>query len=186
MRTARWWFNSLDCMNLIPTLNIAKAKPWTGTVMPQSAPDTRVAEKRTGSGDEPSANQFPYKTGDTDISAAPQQVVALPAGTINHHWTKTLVASTDGKKLYVGVGFNSNVGDGLEAENERNAEWEIDPRHGPTPHFRQWAAKPGVLAWQPDTGALWVSVNERDELGDHVPPRLHDSGSGQCLLWISV
>lgn len=113
----------------------------------------------------------PYKTGDTEISAAPEPVVALPAGRINHHWTKTLIASVDGKKLYVGVGSNSNAGEnGLEAENERNAVWEIDLSTGQHRIFANGLRNPVGLAWQPETGALWVSVNERDELGDHVPP----------------
>lgn len=115
--------------------------------------------------------KFPYKTGATGISAAPEQVVALPAGTINHHWTKTMVASADGKKLYVGVGSNSNAGEnGLEAENERNAVWEIDLTTGHHRIFASGLRNPVGLAWQPETGALWVAVNERDELGDHVPP----------------
>ncbi len=115
--------------------------------------------------------KVPYKPGMTEITATPTQVVALPAGPINHHWTKTLVASPDGKKLYVGVGSNSNVGEkGLEAEVGRDAIWEIDPATGSHRIFANGLRNPVGLAWQPDTKALWVSVNERDELGDHVPP----------------
>jgi hypothetical protein len=115
--------------------------------------------------------KVPYKTGDTEIAPAPTQVVALPAGTINHHWTKSLVASPDGKKLYVGVGSNSNAGEnGIDAEKERNAVWEIDPVTGAHRVFANGLRNPVGLAWQPDSKALWVSVNERDELGDHVPP----------------
>jgi len=115
--------------------------------------------------------KVPYKTGETEIGIVPVQVVALPAGTINHHWTKTLVASTDGKRLYVGVGSNSNAAEnGLDAETERAAVWEIDPATGSHRVFASGLRNPVGLAWQPDSGALWVSVNERDELGDHVPP----------------
>jgi glucose/arabinose dehydrogenase len=115
--------------------------------------------------------RVPYKTGDTEIHDAPQQVTALPAGTINHHWTKSLAASPDGKKLFVGVGSNSNAGEnGLEAENERNAVWEIDLKTGDHRIYANGLRNPVGMAWQPDSGQLWVSVNERDELGDHLPP----------------
>jgi glucose/arabinose dehydrogenase len=124
---------------------------------------------------------FPYSTGDTQIHAPPRTVVELPAGLINHHWTKSLVASPDGKKLYVGVGSNSNAGEnGIEAETGRNAVWEIDPASGAHRVFADGLRNPVGLAWQPDSGALWASVNERDELGDHLPPdymtALHDGG----------
>ena len=100
-----------------------------------------------------------------------RQVVALPAGSINHHWTKSLVASPDGKALYVGVGSNSNAGEnGLDAEKERNAVWKIDLPSGAHRVFANGLRNPVGLAWEPETGALWVSVNERDELGDHLPP----------------
>jgi glucose/arabinose dehydrogenase len=112
-----------------------------------------------------------YRTGDTEIREAPAQFVALPGGAINHHWTKSLVASPDGRKLYVGVGSNSNAGEnGIDAEKERNAVWEIDIATGSHRLFANGLRNPVGLAWQPETGALWVSVNERDELGDHVPP----------------
>ena len=112
-----------------------------------------------------------YKTGDTEIRVAPTQLVALPAGPINHHWTKSLIASADGKKLYVGVGSNSNAGEnGIDAENERNAVWEIDIASGSHRVFANGLRNPVGLAWQPESGALWVAVNERDELGDHLPP----------------
>ena len=115
--------------------------------------------------------KVPYRADETEIRVAPVQVVALPAGTINHHWTKTLVASVDGKRLYVGVGSNSNAGEnGIDAETDRNAVWEIDPATGSHRVFANGLRNPVGLAWQPESGALWVSVNERDELGDHVPP----------------
>lgn len=115
--------------------------------------------------------KVPYKTGDTEIRAQPTQVTALPAGTINHHWTKSLLASADGSKLYIGVGSNSNAGEnGIDAERGRNAVWEIDPATGSHRVFAEGLRNPVGLAWQPESGALWVAVNERDELGDHLPP----------------
>ena len=99
------------------------------------------------------------------------KLVDLPAGTINHHWTKSLIASPDGAKLYVGVGSNSNAAEnGLEAEHGRAAVWEIDPSSGGHRIFASGLRNPVGLAWEPDDHRLWVSVNERDELGDHLPP----------------
>lgn len=113
----------------------------------------------------------PYKPGDTEITATPTQLTALPAGTINHHWTKSLIASPDGSKLYVGVGSNSNAGEnGIEAERQRAAVWEIDRSSGAHRIYADGLRNPCGLAWQPDSGTLWVAVNERDELGDHMPP----------------
>jgi hypothetical protein len=115
--------------------------------------------------------RFPYMTGDTEIRSTPSQVTALPAGTINHHWTKSLVASPDGTKLFVGVGSNSNAGEnGIDAEKERAAVWEIDLKTGDHRIYASGLRNPVGLAWQPDTGQLWVSVNERDELGNRLPP----------------
>ncbi len=123
--------------------------------------------------------RFPYHAGDTEIRAQPVKVAALPAGSINHHWTKSLIASPDGRKLFVGVGSNSNAAEnGLDAEYERAAVWEIDPKTGVHRLFASGLRNPVGLAWEPESGALWVAVNERDELGDHVPPdymtALHD------------
>lgn len=115
--------------------------------------------------------RFPYHAGDTEIRAAAVKVVDLPAGSINHHWTKTLVASPDGSKLYVGVGSNSNAGEnGIDAERDRAAVWEIDPKTGRHTVFASGLRNPVGLAFEPDSGRLWVAVNERDQLGDHLPP----------------
>jgi hypothetical protein len=115
--------------------------------------------------------KVPYRSGTTSIASRPVKLTDLPAGTVNHHWTKSLLASPDGKKLYVGVGSNSNAGEnGIDAEKERNAVWEIDVATGAHRIFAHGLRNPVGLAWQPDTQALWVSVNERDELGDQVPP----------------
>lgn len=114
---------------------------------------------------------FPYRSGDTELRSAPTQLTALPAGTINHHWTKSLLASPDGRHLYVGVGSNSNAGEnGLNAETERAAVWEIDTQTGSHRIYASGLRNPVGLAWEPQSGALWVAVNERDELGDQVPP----------------
>jgi len=115
--------------------------------------------------------KFPYQEGETKISAEATKVTDLPAGTLNHHWTKSLIANKDGSKLYVGVGSNSNVGEnGMEAEEERAAVWEIDTATGQHRIFASGLRNPVGLAWDPDSGALWVAVNERDELGSDLPP----------------
>jgi glucose/arabinose dehydrogenase len=115
--------------------------------------------------------RFTYHTGDTELREQPTQVASLPAGTINHHWTKSLIASPDGRKLYVGVGSNSNAAEnGLDVEAERSSVWEIDPTTGVHRIFASGLRNPVGLAFEPKSGALWVAVNERDELGDHLPP----------------
>jgi glucose/arabinose dehydrogenase len=124
---------------------------------------------------------FPYRSGDTELRSAPTELTALPGGTINHHWTKSLVASPDGQHLYVGVGSNSNAAEnGLDVEHERAAVWEIDVKTGKHRIYASGLRNPVGLAWEPQSKALWVAVNERDELGDHVPPdymtALHDGG----------
>jgi glucose/arabinose dehydrogenase len=115
--------------------------------------------------------RFPYHDGDLTIAAPATRVTALPGPPYDHHWTKSLVASADGSKLYVGVGSNSNAGErGLDAERERAAIWEIDPATGAHRVFASGLRNPVGLAWEPTTGALWVSVNERDELGSDLVP----------------
>ncbi|MGQ0713675.1 MAG: PQQ-dependent sugar dehydrogenase [Gemmatimonadaceae bacterium] len=115
--------------------------------------------------------RFPYSTGDLRIDAPGEHVVALPAGRINHHWTKGLVASPDGSRLYVSVGSNSNVGErGMENEEGRAAIWEIGLRSREHRIFASGLRNPVGLAWEAETGALWVAVNERDELGGDLVP----------------
>jgi glucose/arabinose dehydrogenase len=115
--------------------------------------------------------RFPYATGATKIPAKGAKVVDLPAGTINHHWTKNVVANADGSKLYVSVGSNSNAAEnGIPAETERAAIWEVDPRAGTHRVFASGLRNPVGMAWEPEHGALWVSVNERDELGSDLVP----------------
>jgi glucose/arabinose dehydrogenase len=109
----------------------------------------------------------------------------LPAGSINHHWTKNLLASPDGSHLYVTVGSNSNIAEnGMDAEFERAALLEIDPATGTSRVFATGLRNPNGLAWQPDTGALWTVVNERDELGnDLVPDYLTSVVDGGFYGW---
>jgi glucose/arabinose dehydrogenase len=97
--------------------------------------------------------------------------VDLPAGTLNHHWTKSLIASPDGSRLYVGVGSNSNAAEnGIAKEAERASVWEIDLATGSHRVFAAGLRNPVGLAWEPESGRLWVSVNERDELGSDLVP----------------
>lgn len=113
---------------------------------------------------------FPYQTGQTRITAAPRTLTPLPAGR-NHHWTKSLVASADGASLYVGVGSNSNIGEnGLDEEVGRAAVHEIDVATGASRIFASGLRNPVGMAWQPDSGRLWVAVNERDALGHDLVP----------------
>jgi glucose/arabinose dehydrogenase len=115
--------------------------------------------------------RFPYTAGETRITAAGVKVVDLPAGPINHHWTKNVIASPDGSKLYVAVGSNSNVAEnGIAAEEGRAAIWEVDPATGDHRVFASGLRNPVGLAWEPESGALWTAVNERDELGSDLVP----------------
>ncbi|MDB5895366.1 MAG: sorbosone dehydrogenase [Rhodoferax sp.] len=133
--------------------------------------------------------RFPYKEGDTRITAAATQVVALPGGPINHHWTKNLIATGDGGKLYVTVGSNSNVGErGIEAEAGRAAIWEVDARTGAHRVFASGLRNPNGMAWTPgQNGAaatLWTVVNERDEIGsDLVPDYMTSVRDGAFYGW---
>ncbi|MFT3724175.1 MAG: sorbosone dehydrogenase family protein [Hyphomonadaceae bacterium] len=113
----------------------------------------------------------PYRPGVTSISDTLQKLTDLPAGTRNHHWTKTIIASPDGSKLYATVGSNSNVGEnGIEAEKGRAAVWEIDRVTGKKRIFATGLRNANGMGWEPTTGALWAAVNERDELGPNLVP----------------
>ena len=115
--------------------------------------------------------RFPYADGATRITAPGIKVVDLPAGPINHHWTKSLIASPDGSRLYITVGSNSNVGErGMQAEAGRAAIWEVDPRDGTQRSYASGLRNPNGMAWAPASGALWTVVNERDELGSDLVP----------------
>jgi len=129
--------------------------------------------------------KFTYSPGDTHIRAAGVKVVDLPAGPINHHWTKNIIASADGTKLYATVGSNSNAGEnGIDKEAGRAAIWEIDLKTGQHRIFAWGLRNPNGLAWEPRTGGLWVVVNERDELGsDLVPDYLTSVHDGAFYGW---
>jgi glucose/arabinose dehydrogenase len=115
--------------------------------------------------------RFPYLAGDMEITAAGTKLADLPSGPINYHWTKGLAASADGSKLYVSVGSNSNIGErGLENEEGRAAIWEIDRKTGAHRIFASGLRNPVGMAWEPERGALWTAVNERDELGSDLVP----------------
>ncbi|HEX6898798.1 MAG TPA: sorbosone dehydrogenase family protein [Thermoanaerobaculia bacterium] len=129
--------------------------------------------------------KFPYKEGETRITAPAVKVVDLPGGLRNHHWTKNVIASPDGKKLYVAVGSNSNAAEhGMEEEKGRAAIWEIDPATGSHRVFASGLRNPVGMAWEPATGALWTAVNERDELGsDLVPDYMTSVQDGGFYGW---
>jgi glucose/arabinose dehydrogenase len=114
---------------------------------------------------------FPYRRGDTRITAAGTLLVTLPGGPINHHWTKNLLASADGRTLYVSVGSNSNVAEnGMAVEQDRAAIWAVDTATGAHRIHASGLRNPVGMAWAPGGGALWVAVNERDELGSDLVP----------------
>jgi glucose/arabinose dehydrogenase len=129
--------------------------------------------------------RFPYRAGAQRIDAPGEKIVDLPAGTRNHHWTKSLIASRDGAKLYATVGSNSNVAEnGMEAELGRAAIWEVDVRSRTKRLFATGLRNPNGMAWEPKTGALWTVVNERDELGnDLVPDFLTSVKDGAFYGW---
>jgi glucose/arabinose dehydrogenase len=114
--------------------------------------------------------RFPYKKDATSIKEPGTKVLDLPAG-VNHHWTKNVIASRDGKKLYVTVGSNSNVGErGMDVEQGRAAIWEVDVASGTSRIFASGLRNPNGMDFQPQTKALWVAVNERDEIGNELVP----------------
>ncbi|KFC69394.1 L-sorbosone dehydrogenase precursor [Bosea sp. LC85] len=114
--------------------------------------------------------RVPYKPGETRSAGTPVTVADLPAGR-NHHWTKSLTASADGSRLYVGVGSNSNVAEnGMTEEVRRAAVLEIDPATGAAQVFASGLRNPVGIDWNPATRELWVAVNERDEIGDDLVP----------------
>jgi glucose/arabinose dehydrogenase len=128
---------------------------------------------------------FPYKDGEMHIDAAPTKVMDLPGGPINHHWTKNIVASKDGSRLYVTVGSNSNVGEnGMDVEKGRAAIHELDLASGKSRLFATGLRNPNGLAFEPVTGALWTAVNERDEIGsDLVPDYMTSVKDGGFYGW---
>jgi len=115
--------------------------------------------------------KLPYREGATRIDAAPEKIADLPAGPRNRHWTKGLLASPDGRRLYVAVGSNSDHAEnGLDQERDRAAIHEIDLSTGEKRVFATGLRNPVGMDWEPRTGALWAAVNERDELGNDLVP----------------
>lgn len=129
--------------------------------------------------------RFPYHSGVTQIMEPGVKVMDLPAGSINHHWTKNVIASRDGTRLYVTVGSNSNVGEnGMENEVNRAAIWEVDIATGSSRIFASGLRNPNGLGWQPQSGALWTTVAERDEIGsDLVPDYMTSVKDGAFYGW---
>jgi glucose/arabinose dehydrogenase len=129
--------------------------------------------------------RFPYQTGETKITGPGTLLTPLPGGPIDHHWTKSLTASPDGSKLYAGVGSNSNITEnGIEAEKDRAAIWEIDRATGAHRLYATGLRNPNGLTFEPGTGVLWTVVNERDELGpDLVPDYMTSVKDGGFYGW---
>lgn len=129
--------------------------------------------------------RYAYRDGQTSIDGPGEKVADLPAGPINHHWTKNIIASEDGSRLFATVGSNSNVAEnGLEVEERRAAILEIDPETGQSRVFASGLRNPNGMDWQPETGELWTVVNERDELGsDLVPDYLTSVEEGGFYGW---
>jgi glucose/arabinose dehydrogenase len=129
--------------------------------------------------------RYPYTEGATSISAAGIKVLDLPAGPLNHHWTKNITASPDGRFLYVTVGSNSNVAEnGMDKEEGRAAIWEYERATGKSRLFATGLRNANGMAWEPRTKALWTVVNERDELGeDLVPDYLTSVKDGGFYGW---
>lgn len=114
---------------------------------------------------------YDYRLGQNEITTPPRVVTPLPGGPINHHWTKDLALSPDGRFLYASVGSNSNAGErGLEAEKGRAAIWQIDRESGASRVYASGLRNPNGLTFNPESGALWTVVNERDELGPNLVP----------------
>jgi glucose/arabinose dehydrogenase len=129
--------------------------------------------------------RFPYTAGATAIDAPGVQVAPLPGGTLNHHWTKNLIASPDGSRLYATVGSNSNVAEhGMDREVNRAAILEIVPTTGKVELYASGLRNPNGMDWEPSTGMLWTVVNERDEIGsDLVPDYLTSVRRGGFYGW---
>jgi glucose/arabinose dehydrogenase len=129
--------------------------------------------------------RFPYRPGDLTIEGRGSRVAELPGGPLNHHWTKNVIASQDGSKLYVTVGSNSNVAEhGMDHERERAAILEIDARTGERRVFASGLRNPNGLVWEPATGMLWTVVNERDAIGgDLVPDYMTSVRRGGFYGW---
>jgi glucose/arabinose dehydrogenase len=129
--------------------------------------------------------RYAYVPGETRIADRGTLLTELPGGPINHHWTKSLTASADGSKLFVGIGSNSNITEaGMEAEKDRARIWEVDRSTGAHRDFATGLRNPNGLKVNPQSGQLWAVVNERDELGpDLVPDYMTSVLDGAFYGW---
>src|SRR5688572_8302430 len=129
--------------------------------------------------------RFPYRPGATTIEARGTKVADLPGGPLNHHWTKNVIASPDGSRLYVTVGSNSNAAEhGIDMEVDRAAILEIEAATGARRVYASGLRNPNGLAWEPATGLLWTVVNERDAIGgDLVPDYMTSVREGSFYGW---
>jgi len=129
--------------------------------------------------------RYAYEEGQTQITTPGTPVVALPAGPRNHHWTKNIIANADGTRLYATAGSNSNAGEnGMEEEQGRAAIWEVDPQLGKARLFATGLRNPNGMGWEPESNALWTTVNERDEIGsDLVPDYMTSVKDGGFYGW---
>ncbi|KAB0650957.1 sorbosone dehydrogenase family protein [Acinetobacter bohemicus] len=129
--------------------------------------------------------RFAYQEGATQITASGTKVLDLPGGTLNHHWTKNVIANPTGTKLYITVGSNSNVAEnGFDQEVGRALIMEFDIASGKARPFATGLRNPNGMDWQPQSGALWTVVNERDELGnDLVPDYMTSVKDGAFYGW---
>lgn len=115
--------------------------------------------------------RYPYKTGDKQITAAPEKIMELPAGGYNNHWTRNIISNKQGTKLYVSVGSGSNVAEhGIDHEKRRASILEINPDGSGERVYAAGLRNPVGMDWQPGTQTLWTAVNERDNLGDELVP----------------
>lgn len=128
---------------------------------------------------------FPYTQGETNITDPGRELTELPGGPINHHWTKALLASPDGTKLYVGVGSNSNITEnGIGAEYRRADILEVDAASGASRIYASGLRNPTGMQWEPQSGKMWAIVNERDEIGaDLVPDYMTSVQEGGFYGW---
>jgi glucose/arabinose dehydrogenase len=143
--------------DLLTDLNSPFGVAWYGGTLYVAAADAILA--------------YPYELGGAEITATPSELAPLPGGPINHHWTKDLALSPDGRYLYASVGSNSNAAErGLEAEKGRAAIWQVDRQTGAAKIYASGLRNPNGLTFHPQTGVLWTVVNERDELGPNLVP----------------
>jgi glucose/arabinose dehydrogenase len=129
--------------------------------------------------------RFSYSSGETHIAQPGAKVLDLPAGPINYHWTKNLIAGKDGTRLYVTIGSDSNIAEnGIDKEEGRAAIWEVDLKSGSYRIFASGLRNPNGLSWEPESGALWTVVNERDGIGsDLVPDYMTSVTDGGFYGW---